>query len=240
MSEKYDFSISEDREKFEQLPHEEKEAIIGDAQDEAAEIQRGVQKFVGKSEKLNVEHYQLLSERLDREAQELRLFIENIESINPKEIQDCIDPKERIAKEIEAQDKATVYFYKLKKLKLIFKEKSYSDYAKNKVYKEFVFRMINNGWAAFMDEKWCKLFSDKDQEDIYLKLLEVNEGGGLFNLGYFIDKWNLRNLSFKVVQKLIQINDASKVSLVYPSHITDYIVDNIDSFADKNTALFLP
>ncbi|HEY4519173.1 MAG TPA: hypothetical protein VJK01_02350 [Candidatus Paceibacterota bacterium] len=57
MSEKYDFSKIEDQQKIEQLPQEEKEAVIGDAQEEMADIHKKARALAGADEKPTGRHY---------------------------------------------------------------------------------------------------------------------------------------------------------------------------------------
>lgn len=251
MSEKFDFksldlSKEPDQKKFDEefgkLPENERKSLVEAAQEEAVDIDAKAKELAGKDKKPTARHYQEAAESLNVEMQDLISFIEDIEPINSKEIQACIDPKERIAKEIEAEKKAERYFIKFFKLKLEFKKKQYSDYVKTSMYKEFVFRMIKNGWVEFMDERWFKIFTNKDREDIYLKFIEIEserQSGYYFGCGYLIEKWGLNGLSSKVIKKLIQINEVRvNAGLPYQSFVTDNIIDNIDSFADKKTALF--
>ena len=75
MSEKYDFSKISDQQKFEQLPQEEKGVIIGDAQEEMAEIHKKAHALAGEGERLTSRHYQNASEKIDSEKEKSEIIL---------------------------------------------------------------------------------------------------------------------------------------------------------------------
>ena len=69
MSEKYNFSEDKTGDIFRQLPHEEKEAVIGAAQEEMADIHKKASELAGEGEKPTSRHYQNASEQIDSEKE---------------------------------------------------------------------------------------------------------------------------------------------------------------------------
>ena len=69
MSEKYDFSEDKNGDIFRQLPQEEKEAVIGAAQEERADIHKKASELAGEGEKPTSRHYQNASEQIDSEKE---------------------------------------------------------------------------------------------------------------------------------------------------------------------------
>jgi len=85
MSEKYNFSEDKTGDIFRQLPPEEKEAVIGDAQEEMAEIHKKAHALAGAGEKPTARHYstaaeamadkQEASEQIDSEKEEKEIVL---------------------------------------------------------------------------------------------------------------------------------------------------------------------
>ena len=75
MSEKYDFSKIENQQKFEQLPPEEKEAVIGAAQEEMAEIHKKARALAGEGEKPTEQNYQKAAEQIDGEKEKSEIIL---------------------------------------------------------------------------------------------------------------------------------------------------------------------